>query len=84
MKGYFINQRKSAIDLIQLANLKVDTPRELNVKYSKDDGEYLNDATLYRKLVGSLIYLTMIRPDIAYVVQLVSQLVSAPCNCYLS
>lgn len=46
--------------------------------------EFLNDATLYRKLVGILIYLTMTRLDIAYAVQPVSQFFSAPCNNYLS
>jgi hypothetical protein len=42
------------------------------------DGELLSDATLYRQLVGSLIYLTMTRPDLAYVVHLVSQFMTAP------
>lgn len=42
---------------------------ELNAKYSKDDAELLNDAT---QVVGSLIYLTMTKLDIAYAVQLVS------------
>ena len=33
---------------------------------------------LYRQLVGSLIYLTVTRPDLAYSVHLVSQFMSAP------
>ena len=36
------------------------------------------DATLYRQLVGSLLYLTHIRPDISFVVGLVSQYMQAP------
>ncbi|RVW24373.1 Retrovirus-related Pol polyprotein from transposon RE1 [Vitis vinifera] len=44
----------------------VDTPMEVNVKYKKDEGDFLDDLTLYRRLVGSLIYLTTTRPDISY------------------
>ena len=42
------------------------------------DGESLSDATLYRQLVGSLIYLTVTRPDISYTVHAVRQFMIAP------
>jgi hypothetical protein len=42
------------------------------------DGEPLSDATLYRQLVGRFIYLNVTWPNIAYVVHLVSQFMSAP------
>uniref|UniRef100_A0A2N9HB81 Integrase catalytic domain-containing protein n=1 Tax=Fagus sylvatica TaxID=28930 RepID=A0A2N9HB81_FAGSY len=48
----------------------VSAPLELNVKLNTTDGEPLSDATLYRQLVGSLIYLTVTRPDLAYAVHL--------------
>uniref|UniRef100_A0A2N9I0E0 Reverse transcriptase Ty1/copia-type domain-containing protein n=1 Tax=Fagus sylvatica TaxID=28930 RepID=A0A2N9I0E0_FAGSY len=54
------------------------TSTELNVKLNATDGKPLPDATLYRQLVGSLIYLTITRPDLAYAVYLVSQFMSAP------
>jgi hypothetical protein len=38
----------------------------------------LPDPTLYRQLVGSLVYLTVTRPDISYAVHQVSQFMSAP------
>jgi hypothetical protein len=50
----------------------VDSPLETNVKLRATDGELFSDATLYRQLVGSLIYVTVTRPDLAYVVHLVS------------
>lgn len=57
---------------------------ELNAKFGKKDGTPLFDATLYQRLGGSLIYLTMTPPDIAYVVQVVSQFVGNPHKIHLS
>ena len=61
----------------------VDTPMEINVKYVKDEGDLLNEPTLYRRLVGSLIYLTTTRLDISYVVHQVSQFISSPRHFHL-
>ena len=80
--GIFLNQHKYIQDLIALVGLEgitsVDTHMEVNVKYRKDEGDLLADPTLYRHLVGSLIYLTTTRPDISYVVHQVSQFMSSP------
>ena len=61
--GLFINQYKYAIVLIELADLNdsssVDTPLEVNLKLSKDDGDFLPDPHTYRRLVDSLVYLTI-------------------------
>uniref|UniRef100_A0A2N9HY75 Reverse transcriptase Ty1/copia-type domain-containing protein n=1 Tax=Fagus sylvatica TaxID=28930 RepID=A0A2N9HY75_FAGSY len=63
--GYYLSQAKYASDLLSKAGLTdsktVSTPLELNVKLNTTDGEPLSDATLYRQLVGSLIYLTVTR-----------------------
>ena len=56
----------------------VDTPIEYNCRLNSHDGESLSDATLYRQLVGSLIYFTITRPDISYAVYVVSQFMTAP------
>ena len=86
--GLFMNQHKYIQDLITLAGLEdnssVDTPMEVNVKYRKDKGDLLEGPTLYRRLVGSLIYLTTTRPDISYVVHQVSQFMSSPRHLHLA
>jgi hypothetical protein len=80
--GYYLSQAKYAFDLLSQAGLTgsktMSNPLETNVKLLATDGEPLSDATLYRQLVGSLIYLTVTRLDIAYAVHLVSQFMSAP------
>ena len=52
---------------------------EANFKLTSTTGVPLKDPTLYRQLVGSLIYFTVTRPDIAYTVHIVSQFMYAPC-----
>ena len=42
------------------------------------EGETFEDLERYRRLVGKLNYLTITRPDIAYLVSVVSQYISSP------
>jgi hypothetical protein len=62
--GIFLNQHKYTQDLISLAGLQdspsVDTPMEVNVKYRSEEGDLLPDPTVFRQLVGSLNYLTIL------------------------
>ncbi|XP_050211514.1 uncharacterized mitochondrial protein AtMg00240-like [Mercurialis annua] len=57
---------------------------EVNVKYCRQEGDFLFDPSMYRQLVGSLNYLTITRPDISYAVQQVSQFMQAPTHLHLS
>ncbi|RVW81941.1 Retrovirus-related Pol polyprotein from transposon TNT 1-94 [Vitis vinifera] len=86
--GIFVNQHRYIQDLITLAGLEdtssVDTPMEVNVKYRKDEGDLLDDPTLYRCLVGSLIYLTTTRPNISYAVHQTSQFMTSPRHLHLA
>ncbi|XP_039144004.1 uncharacterized mitochondrial protein AtMg00810-like [Dioscorea cayenensis subsp. rotundata] len=54
------------------------TPIELHHRLSSSDGKPLPDPTRYHALFGVLVYLTNTRPDIAYVVRVLIQFVSAP------
>jgi hypothetical protein len=78
--GFYLTQVKYISDLLSQANLTdckiVDTPTKLNARLNLHDGEPLRDPTLYRHLVGSLVYLTVTRPDISYVVHQMSQFVT--------
>uniref|UniRef100_A0A2N9HCA8 Integrase catalytic domain-containing protein n=1 Tax=Fagus sylvatica TaxID=28930 RepID=A0A2N9HCA8_FAGSY len=80
--GYYLTQAKYTSDLISRAGITdskiVDTPIEYNNRLNTHDGEPLPDATLYRQLVGSLVYLTVTRLDISYAVHIVSQFMAAP------
>ncbi|XP_020522160.1 uncharacterized protein LOC110007157 [Amborella trichopoda] len=79
---------KYTLDLVSNAHLNeanvVDTPMEVNVKLYAQAGDPLLKPPMYRKLVGSLIYFIVTRPDIAYDVHVVSQFVSNPRRLHLS
>ena len=75
-KGYFLSQAKYANEIIRratgLTNIKFsDTPIELNVKLTTTNSVLLDDPTLYRELVGCLVYLTVTRPNLAYAIHVV-------------
>lgn len=53
----------------------IGTPLDVNLKLRPDEEEILKDSTMYR---GSLNYLTVTRPDIAYAVSAVSQFMQEP------
>ena len=80
--GIYITQAKYASELLFRAGLTdsktVDTLVELNAHLTSSGGKPLSNPSLYRRLVGSLVYLTVTRPDISYAVHQVSQYLSPP------
>ncbi|CAL5357810.1 unnamed protein product [Camellia sinensis] len=80
--SYFLSQAKYSSDLLARAGLTdfktASTPMDLQTRLTLLDGHLLSNATLYRQLVGSLVYLTVTRPDITYAVHIVSQFMDAP------
>ena len=79
--GLYITQAKYASDLLSQARLTnsktVDTLVELNAHLTPLGWKPLSNLSLYRRLVGSLVYLTITCPDISYIVHQVSQYLSA-------
>ena len=53
---------------------------EQNHTLQKSESSFLNsqDSSLYKGLVGRLLYLTIIRPGLAYYVQVLSQFITQP------
>jgi len=51
---------------------------ESNAKICAHEGKVLEDATMYRQLMGTLIYLTLTRPDISFVVGVMSRYIQNP------
>ncbi|CAM8930697.1 unnamed protein product [Rhodiola kirilowii] len=70
--GIFISKSKYARNLIKKFDLEKAshkrTPAATHLKITKDDAGKNVDQTLYRSMIGSLIYLTASRLDIAYAV----------------
>ena len=80
--GYYLSQAKYASNLFSKAgiidNKTISTSLEYNAKLTPFDGEPISDATCYHQLVGSLIYLTVTRPDISHSVGMVGKFMDAP------
>ncbi|XP_019054853.1 PREDICTED: uncharacterized protein LOC109115364 [Nelumbo nucifera] len=81
-QGYFISQRRYAKSLLERFGIgesrEMATPMEPYLKLKKEEGELLKDARWFRQLVGSLIYLTITRLEIAYSVGIISQFMQNP------
>lgn len=85
--GISLNQRKYALELLEesgyLGCKPLSVPMEPNLKMSASSGTALPDASVYRRLVGRMLYLTHTRPDITYAVHKLSQFMSAPTDVHL-
>nr|GEV88818.1 hypothetical protein [Tanacetum cinerariifolium] len=86
-RGIFINQSKYASEIVKKYGLtsidSVDTPMIENKKLDKDLQGKPVDATLYRGMIGSLMYLTASRPDLIYVVCLCARYQAKPTEKHL-
>lgn len=86
--GIFICQQKYASDVLRRFKMEeckpVGTPMATNLKLSKDDDTSKVDGSMYRSLVGSLLYLTASRPDILFVVNVLSRFMSSPKETHFS
>ena len=67
-EGIFISQSKYLKEMLRKFGMTdcalVGTPMTTSCKLSKDDQYPQVDTTYYRSMIGSLLYLTVSRPDI--------------------
>ncbi|KAL0339561.1 UNVERIFIED_CONTAM: Retrovirus-related Pol polyprotein from transposon RE2 [Sesamum radiatum] len=81
-EGIFICQRKYTETLLKKFKMEscktVTTPLVTGEKYQKEDGSQKVDGSMYRSLIGSLLYLTATRPDIMFATCLLSRFMQSP------
>ncbi|GKA76080.1 hypothetical protein Tco_0782458 [Tanacetum coccineum] len=86
-RGIFINQSKYASEIVKKYGLlttdSVDTPLVEKSKLDEDLQGKQVDATLYRGMIGSLMYLTSSRPDLIYAVCLCARYQAKPTEKHL-
>ena len=74
--GLYITQAKYAFELLSRARLTnnktVDTLVEFNAHLTFSRRKPLSNPSLYRRLIGSLVYLTVACLDISYAIHQVS------------
>ncbi|KAF2298936.1 hypothetical protein GH714_029230 [Hevea brasiliensis] len=80
--GIFISQKKyvqEILDRFQMSNCNsVTTPSDVGLKLTKDQDNKKIDSTLFKQIVGSLMYLTATRPDIMHAVSVISRYMENP------
>ncbi|XP_022857237.1 uncharacterized protein LOC111378298 [Olea europaea var. sylvestris] len=86
--GLFISQSKYARDLVKRFGLDskkhTRTPMSTSLKLGHDPSGKSVDPSLYRSMIGSLLYLTATRPDIAFSVGVCARFQADPKESHLS
>ncbi|KAB2610040.1 hypothetical protein D8674_018072 [Pyrus ussuriensis x Pyrus communis] len=86
-EGIYITQRKYAQELLGRFNMDqcnpVHNPIVPGFKLTKDEDGVEVDSTMYKQIVGNLMYLTATRPDMMYVISLISRFMERPTELHL-
>ncbi|RVW83633.1 Retrovirus-related Pol polyprotein from transposon RE1 [Vitis vinifera] len=81
-KGIFVSQRKYTLDLLKETGMLGCKPSNTHMdpfnKIGSKEDMAVVDKGRYQRLVGRLIYLSHTRPDISFVVSVVSQFMNNP------
>jgi hypothetical protein len=83
-KYIFISQSKYIGELLNNFGMgecnRLSTPMEQILKFISKEGNEFEDATKYTQLVGSLIYHTITKLDILFVVGIISKIIQKTCE----
>jgi len=75
-KGIWLLQRQYALNKLSKYGMTgckpISIPLEQNVTLSVDEGNLVEDTTMYKCIVGSLIYMNIARPDLNHAVGVVN------------
>ena len=86
--GISLGQGKYAIEILKRFGMMdckaMTTPMALNLKLLSDASSEAVDATMYRPMIGSLMYLTNTRPNICFFMNTLSQFLIDPRHVHLT
>jgi hypothetical protein len=86
-KRIFLNQGKYAFEILKRFDMleckSMNTPMETKLKLLVDTSSEFIDATLYRQIIGSLMYLKNTIPDICFSMKTLSQFMVEPRHVHL-
>jgi len=81
-KGIWLVQRQYAVKKLSKYGMtgckSISIPLEQNVKLSANERDLMEDTTMFKRIVGSLIYMTITRSDLSHIVGVVSQFMQTP------
>jgi hypothetical protein len=86
-KGIFLSKRKYVLDMLSEAGMleymSIDSSMDANTKLLPDQGELLEYAGRYKRLVEKLNYLTVTRSDITFAESVASHFLQSPRTTHL-
>ena len=81
-KGINLRKRKFILELLSdtslLASKPANVPMDQSTKFRSSMGEDVPNPSLYRRIIGKLLYLTLTRPDICYSLHKLRQFMRSP------